>query len=221
LFTHNSDESIDDRFLQYLTSPRLIAWFAQNAAIAHPKLIPIPIGVANAGYAHGDTVILDRIRAERRRKTHLFYANYSILTNPTERVYCLKHTNIPLVEGVDGERAAFAGGYNVPATFERYLRDLRDSYFCISPNGHGLDCHRTWEALYMETIPIVTASQVAIAHRTFPIVILQDWSEFAATHFSPDVYHSMWNMFDPTQLNIDAYMVRVRARIGECVSTYD
>lgn len=48
--------------------------------------------------------------------------------------------------------------------------------FEISPHGNGLDCHRTWEALLLNTIPIVPRSPLNELHKQFPIVIVDDWS---------------------------------------------
>lgn len=36
-----------------------------------------------------------------------------------------------------------------------YFRQLSQSIFVLSPPGNGLDCHRTWEAIYHGAIPIV------------------------------------------------------------------
>jgi hypothetical protein len=48
--------------------------------------------------------------------------------------------------------------------------------FCISPHGHGLDCHRTWEALALGCVPIVKSSPLDPLYSKFPIWIVQDWS---------------------------------------------
>ncbi|MGK4301821.1 hypothetical protein, partial [Klebsiella pneumoniae] len=39
-----------------------------------------------------------------------------------------------------------------------YLIDLSESYFVLSPPGMGQDCYRTWEAIFMGSIPIVKSS---------------------------------------------------------------
>ena len=60
---------------------------------------------------------------------------------------------------------------------ESYLEDLASSYFVLSPRGHGLDCHRTWEALYMGAIPIVKSSGMDALFSDLPVLIVKDWSE--------------------------------------------
>jgi hypothetical protein len=49
--------------------------------------------------------------------------------------------------------------------------------FCASPHGHGLDCHRTWEALALGCIPIVKKSPLDDLYSKYPIWIVSDWSE--------------------------------------------
>ncbi|CAF1495428.1 unnamed protein product [Adineta steineri] len=47
----------------------------------------------------------------------------------------------------------------------------------LSPRGGGLDCHRTWEALYLDIIPIVWHSTLDSLYTNLPIIIIKDWSE--------------------------------------------
>lgn len=206
LITHNSDYSIDSSYELLFNDPRVIVWFAQNADFNHAKLKPIPIGVANAGYSHGDIEVLTKVRSEPAMKKVLFYANFSLKNNRAEREYCLKQTGVPLSKDVNGGWKGFSGGYKVPDTFEGYMRDVSRAYFCISPKGNGIDCHRTWEALYVGTIPIVTKNQVVEAHKDYPIIILEDWSEFKKYDFSSELYYKIWNNFDTTQLHMDNYL---------------
>lgn len=49
--------------------------------------------------------------------------------------------------------------------------------FVISPHGNGLDCHRTWEIIYMGAIPIVKTSSLDPLYEALPVVIVQDWDE--------------------------------------------
>jgi len=209
LFTGNSDYTINESHLNYINDPRVICWFAQNADIRHPKVKPIPIGLAPAGYGHGDIGAMNTVRNELNAKENMFYANFNVGNNNTERLYCLEQTGIPLTPEVNGGWDGFAGGYKLPNTFEGYLRDMSKSYFCLSPKGNGIDCHRTWESLYVKTIPIVTRSAVADAHSDFPIIILDDWSEFKNINFSKELYDKIWNDFDVCKLHTDNYMKRL------------
>ncbi|CAF4858075.1 unnamed protein product [Rotaria sp. Silwood1] len=47
----------------------------------------------------------------------------------------------------------------------------------LSPRGNGIDCHRTWEALYLDAIPIVWHSTIDSLYTDLPVIIIHDWNE--------------------------------------------
>lgn len=47
----------------------------------------------------------------------------------------------------------------------------------LSPPGGGIDCHRTWEALYMGAIPIVRTSCLDKLFHNLPVVIVEKWED--------------------------------------------
>jgi hypothetical protein len=169
LVTHNSDYPAPREFGHMLDDPKMIAWFAQNVEnCSHPKLHPIPIGLANRYWGHGNIDVLRSVQRSYRdfpRATFL-YMNFSVGTNVYERQpvynqfkdqpFC---TNSP------------------PLDFANYLPVLVRSKFVLSPRGNGLDCHRTWEALYMGAIPILRTSSADSLYEDLPVVIIKDWRE--------------------------------------------
>ena len=54
LVTHNGDYGITSKYLTLLAHPLLIRMYSQNIEIEHPKLFPIPIGIANSMWPHGN-----------------------------------------------------------------------------------------------------------------------------------------------------------------------
>jgi hypothetical protein len=195
LFTHNSnvDRPIDERFLPRLERPELVAWFAVNVELEHPKLHSIPLGIGNP--IKCDPVELARVQDRRPAKSELFESSFETWTNPKERIYCIEQTGI--------EPAA-------KVSMSQFFERLASSYFCISPNGNGVDCYRTWQALYLRTIPIVTRSVLTKQHPDLPLVVLDDWSEFRTIDFSPKLYEETWADFDPARIGLDRYLQRVR-----------
>lgn len=198
LFTHNSDIPVAPAggvSVNYLSRP----WFAVNAAVEHPKIRGLPLSIANAGWQHGDTKVIERVIAEPLEKDTDFYANFALWTNPAERGKCLRMTGVrpsPMLP------------------FEGHLRAMRRARFCLSPRGSGIDCHRTWEALIVGTIPVVTRSIVARDHRDWPMVILDDWSDFRRDDFTGSRYDALWGEFRPEALHMDRYLDRLRERCG-------
>ena len=53
------------------------------------------------------------------------------------------------------------------------------SYFTISPSGCGEECHRFWEALYLDSIPIVKRTHTYFDKNfeNLPCLIVNEWSD--------------------------------------------
>jgi hypothetical protein len=49
--------------------------------------------------------------------------------------------------------------------------------FVLSARGYGLDCHRTWEALYLGSIVITPASSLDPLYEGLPVVTVRTWDE--------------------------------------------
>jgi hypothetical protein len=199
LFSHNSDRPIDGRYRQQLNEPQLIAWFTQNPVFRHPKLFALPIGVANPVWAHGDQAALKNLQMNPPPKSRLFDVSFDPETNPTEREHCLAQTGLELSPRV---------------SYDEYLRRLREAYFCISPSGNGIDCHHTWEALYLRTIPVVTRSLLTDQHPELPMIVLNDWSDFTKVGFAAELYERVWGDWDPQDIRLDRYLERVERTIA-------
>lgn len=164
LVTHYSDLPIPGKYSHLLDDPNLIAWFGINIEnYTHPKLHPIPIGVANRNQKSCHTY---KTLYADLPKTNLLYMNFSIETSPKERgdVY-----NKFIKE-------SFCTFQRRP-NFKSYSQDLSQSKFVLSPRGAGLDCYRTWEALIMGAIPIVKSSSLDPMFEDLPVLIIHDWNE--------------------------------------------
>jgi hypothetical protein len=49
--------------------------------------------------------------------------------------------------------------------------------FWLSPRGGGVDCHRTWEALYLGRIPILQSSELDPLFHDLPVYIVKSYKE--------------------------------------------
>lgn len=164
LITHNSDEAITKKHLSFLNTPNLIAWLAQNVETHHPKLLPIPIGVANRYWKHGSIEALSHAQAHIAPKNRLLYMNINQNTHRERKKVYDHFKDKPFC--TRGKRGSF----------ETYLTEMSSHRFVLSPRGNGLDCHRTWEALLMGCIPIVKTSPLDPLFVDLPVIIIQDWS---------------------------------------------
>lgn len=194
LITHNGDLPVDESYSQYLDEELLISWYGQNICFKHPKLKSIPIGLANEIWPHGNVEVFEKVMSKNLEKNNLIYVNFDVNTNLKERTYCLSELHSK------GLKMSEKLG------FENYLEKLSQSYFVISPNGNGIDCHKTWEALYLKTIPIVTNSFNISFYKNSPILVLEDWKNLQIENITIDLYNKIWSNFDVNKLNINNFI---------------
>lgn len=166
LVTHNHINSSPGEFANLLDDPKIIAWFAKNVDRVHPKLYPLPLGLANRNWPHGDIGIVASVQQTVIPKTIGLYMNFSVYNNKSVRtpVYDLFKTK---------SYCTISGRKN----YRDYLIDLAQSKFVISPPGIGIDCYRTWEALYVGSYPIVLTSTIDALFEGLPVVIVKNWEE--------------------------------------------
>ena len=66
----------------------------------------------------------------------------------------------------------------------------------------GLDCHRTWEALYTGTIPIVISSSINELYEDLPVLIVPDWDSITK-EFLEQKYEEIQNKLKNNEYNMD------------------
>jgi hypothetical protein len=174
LLTHNGDLNIGQRFSRLADDEKVLHWFAQNLVFRHPKLTAVPIGLENRSlHSHG--VIRDFVRLAKRRSrrfNRILYG-FTIENNPAER--------LPAAESLKASaQADFTSRLN-----SRKYRQLLNQYgFVASPPGNGVDCHRTWEALYLGVVPILKRSPFYSFFPDLPALFVDDWKEI--THWDDE-----------------------------------
>ena len=213
LITHNSDTNFGQQEIDYVLNlfPNIDTWYTQNLVSEHSKVKPIPIGIANPKWSHGNQERFAKAQLKEVSKFQEVYVNFNISTNPIARQECLAKIgspyNLQLEKNYPDASSIKDHDNFVESTQEKYLSDMAGSYFTLSPAGNGVDCHKTWEALYMKSIPIVTRWYGAEEFKKLgiPIVIINDWSEFKDVDLSANNYKKIWGSFDPSSLNFDFF----------------
>jgi len=205
LITHNSDGSIPGKYEQYLKSDKLVAWFGQNVSKKIAKLYPIPIGIENAHWKINNTSIIKEITELHVKKNKLLYLNFNPKTNRQKREnvvaffahkpFCTKVTKKP---------------------FKQYLKDLAESHFIVSPNGNGIDCHRTWEALLCGSIPIVEQPADNSLFTDLPVIIINSWSEVTEEFLHKKLEELSKRTFNFKKLYIDYWFDLMRQKQKKC-----
>lgn len=163
LLTHNSDHGVGLDDLDILNHPWLTRCWGQNVEAAHFRLSPLPLGLANQqwGPARIEQIVA---KAGHIQKDKLLYVNLSA-THPS-RADALK-----AVAGVAGATI------ESKVDFEHFVSEMARHKFCLCPRGNGLDTHRFWEALYLDSIPVIIKSDWTSAYSELPLLLLGSWDE--------------------------------------------
>jgi hypothetical protein len=220
LILHNSDDEFGEKQLKYLDIPNCKKIYTQNMNVKHPSVKPLPIGIANSCWRWGNSKIMDKVIKEGYYdiKPLFIYANFT-LTKEDEDWRNLV-PNSELWEQITSARykrrsdcydALLDNKITMNKStkdYKSYLQELKQYKFCISPEGNGIDCYRTWEALYMRTIPICKRSvMVEEFAKTFPIYIIDDWKDLSINDLKKQYDTFSWDNWN--QLDFETYCRKV------------
>lgn len=204
LITHNSDGKITKNSIRFdagssgdvdinkcVIPENLIMWFGQNVDVVHEKIQSIPIGLENgAWFQHiqKENKINSYLSKEKKIK-NLLYVCHNINTNPKERAEPYKifiNKNWVTIEhGLNGQN------------FDRYLENIHSHKFVLCPEGNGIDTHRTWETLYVGSIPIEKRNLNNRFYQDLPICFIDNWSDISESFLESEYYrikNSTWNL---------------------------
>ena len=170
LISHNTDSpaNLTPVIHRLLLNPSLRHWFVQNLRFQHPKATALPIGLENIQYLHNGIPLLFKIYQALSpyisKQPRALYG-FNVDSNPASR--------LPAYSACQASPIADFFSEN-PLS---YLRVLSCYQFVVSPPGNGIDCHRTWEALYLNVIPIVLSDPFFDHFPSLPFLILDSWDD--------------------------------------------
>lgn len=174
IVTHNGDIAVDEKFAPYAN--KFPKWYGQNIITGSSKFSPIPIGLENDYVANSveKKHMLVRLSNERSyiMPSKILYINHNIGTNPGERdkPYHLFSTS-------HWSTVEHSGGFSYQ---EHYYSKILDHFFMLSPPGNGIDCHRTWEILYLKRIPILKrVGRLEDLYSGLPVVFINNYEEIS------------------------------------------
>lgn len=167
LITHNADMGVYERDIDLLNDPRLVRWFGMNCHVEHDKLTPIPIGIANEQWPHGNENLLRSIADLDLEKKDKIYCNFN--PNTTSR----RNFVLEELKGNDLVDIEIGG-----LSQEGYWRKLASYKYVISPPGNSIDCHRIWESLYLGTTPICLTDIPLKTFNDMSIMFIDSFGDF-------------------------------------------
>jgi hypothetical protein len=161
-----------------------LGFFINNNVYEHPLIHCMPIGIRDCekvvpnhkGFSH-DYLYNEGLKTVNKEYLCLLCFSYTNL----ERTNCYNELSkkefvINLNDNTYEKQPSIHCG-KVPVWINYEL--THKSYYTLSPRGFGEDCHRFYEAIYLDSIPIVKRTNTSFdkLYNIFPCLVLNDWNE--------------------------------------------
>ena len=137
-------------------------WYCTNPRIVDNKIVPIPIGILDktADELTNRLIIAPEVK---QHKTSVCWCNYTLeRADLKDFFHYSNHNWCPVITEL------------IPV--DNYLRLINNSRFTLCPTGNGLDTYRIYEALYLNSIPIVLDNATTRQYNEVPVVRVPDLS---------------------------------------------
>lgn len=183
-----------------IESEKILHWFLQNFELDQPyegKVTKLPLGVnfhkldpasdntsidmglpARPGNQQLTLKAIRRTIPPLRERPALIYANFHLNMDTFLRSAEAQKRHVARREALQALRHkdfVHLESRQIPRN-EVWCR-YAGFAFEASPHGNGLDCHRTWEALLLKTVPIVKTSPLDSMYDGLPVAIVEDWRQ--------------------------------------------
>ena len=176
--------STNEEFLAFIENPKIIHWYSQNCILEHEKLTQLPIGLdyhtmsySNHSWGKMSSPIeqeqmLHNIKTSAKPFYERIIKCYSNFHFSMRTKYA--YDRIDACNNIDREIVY----YEPSQVIRKQSWQTQSTYaFVLSPHGNGFDCHRTWEALCLGSIPIVKTSPLDSMYNGLPVLIVNDWKD--------------------------------------------
>ena len=176
----------ESNFFKLINNVYLIKWCSQNNTIQrYPKIVQIPLGIdyhlVYNNPVHSKNMIDGNNPVEQEQylidilnsskpfyeRINKIYVNFNAKADRFgQRSACLKDVPSSLV-----------AMYQQKMKRTKTWINTSNYTFVLSPYGQGMDCHRTWEALILGSIPIIKSTEFVKMFEDLPVLIVDDWKQ--------------------------------------------
>ena len=141
--------------------------FSNNLIGKSERCSPVPLGIERQAYRSAGRVrnFQKKYQTKTSNRTIPFLIAWNDATNAKRPIYRAEfqnHSNSLVIN----QRVAASTIHKL----------MRKTMFVPSPAGNGIDCHRTWEALYLGAVPVVLRSEY-FGESNWPVLVVDSWSE--------------------------------------------
>ncbi len=211
LIASNGDQNLAQQYIPVLPKTVLSFW-SINMLVHMERVKAIPLGLENYWYKwHGDIQAYKALGNLRKEKIFKILYGFTVDNGRAIREPLLEILNQLEI----AEQSPRLNSYE-------YRRHLRKYAFVCSPSGNGEECHRTWEAMYLGVVPIVTrcAAMEHFESLGMPIKLIDTWDEVKLWDEETlrKIFQELSPRFDSQALKMDFWEKQIRETIGELIS---
>lgn len=203
LMTGDSDLLINEATIEkdilknIVTNKYLVAWYAQNLDFNHRKAKHLPIGMDyHTAYENPSFFESKRLLPFEQEKEIVEISNNAdFILNRELKIYSNWHFFMDrgdrkdCFESIDKQICFYE-----PKRVKRSTSYINQSNYAFtsSPSGEGFDCHRTFEAILLGSIPIVKSNSISHMFKDLPVCIVDKWSDVSKEFLTEtlDIYLS-------------------------------
>ena len=206
---------------KYLEEKNIIAWFSIHPfKEGHQKFFPLPLGIHQLPSRYADRKEFNSLFKKLRRetpKTQLIYVNHN----------ANNHKDRKIIDELFSDKP-FCTYRKDGVSFEKYMLEMAQSKFVLSPRGKGPDSYRTWEALLAGSIPIVRRgmyevpevsekappcfhSQLDDLYRHLPVVLVDSWHEVTEEFLNNKYEEITSQKYDIRPLYLEYWEEKIKA----------
>ena len=198
LITGDGDRSVfkdikKETSLSILKSKKIVKWFTQNydGTIKHHKIKNYPIGLD-----------LHTKRGSQLRSCYQIFSYLKKSRNFDEKrkfkIFCdvhltqnTKFNNPRALLFKILKKCNHIYFLKKKTNFKKIVQYYSKYTFVISAHGNGLDCHRTWEALYLGAIIITKKSSLDPLYKNLPVILVDNWNQLLDLSFLKKKYNEI------------------------------
>lgn len=199
-----------EAFYEFVNHPLILHYFVQNAWVwePHPKMTKMPIGIDYHTEAR---------RGETPKKQERDLISVCNMARPFYERKCRAYSNFHFADY--GNMFGYSRQdviRDVPAECVYYeprrvsrmesWKNNIEYAFTISPFGHGMDCHRTWEAFVLGSIVIVQKSPLDELYRDLPVLIVDKWSDITPELLAKTMADYSQKRFDMKRITLQYWV---------------
>lgn len=217
IFTSHEDTPTESSLKDKIPE-NVLAIYATNAIYNGHKIIPFPYGLQRPLGKDNRLEVMKRYVEKDEGKniqpSKLLYINCGLgdERNATERAFLPAFEREPWATCRFDKNSKFF-------PFEEYnhfLDEILEHKFMICPQGHGIDCHRNWECLYLRRVPVMKDhSYFRRLMAGFPVLFVDDWPQV-----TEELLNASEHLFEQAQ-KMDLFKLDLNKMYKKIMSQYE